>query len=59
MNKLSVINPNAAGIDIGSEFHYVCVPEGCSEPRVRKFACFTKSHSANAKSINPNEYPIT
>lgn len=41
MNKLTIINPNAAGIDIGSEFHYVCVPEGVSESRVRKFGCFT------------------
>jgi transposase len=41
MNTLNIINPNAAGIDVGSEFHYVCVPEGNKEPRVRKFACFT------------------
>ena len=41
MSNINIINPNAAGIDIGSEFHYVCVPSGASEPRVRRFACFT------------------
>lgn len=41
MSTLQIINPNAAGIDVGSEFHYVCVPEGASEPRIRKFRCFT------------------
>ena len=41
MSTLGIINPDSAGIDIGSEFHYVCVPEGRAEPRVRNFACFT------------------
>jgi hypothetical protein len=27
-SKLEIVNPNAAGIDIGSAVHYVCVPEG-------------------------------
>ncbi len=43
MNNFDLINPNAAGIDIGSESHYVCVPEGRAEPRVREFKCFTNS----------------
>jgi transposase len=35
------INPNAAGIDVGSKEHYVAVPEGRDEQSVRTFACFT------------------
>jgi transposase len=36
-----MINPNAAGIDIGSEEHWVAVPEDRDEQPVRKFGCFT------------------
>lgn len=39
--KLSLINPDAAGIDVGSQVHYVCVPQGRCETPVRKFDCFT------------------
>ncbi len=39
--KSSVINPDAAGIDIGSREHYVCVPAYREEKNVRKFAAFT------------------
>lgn len=35
------INSNAAGIDIGSEEHWVAVPEDRDEQPVRKFGCFT------------------
>ncbi len=39
--KLQCINPNAAGIDCGSEAHYVAVgPDRCDEP-VRRFRAFT------------------
>ena len=38
---LHVVNPNAAGIDLGAESHYVSVPEDrCAEP-VRQFGCYT------------------
>lgn len=42
--SLQVANPNAAGIDIGSEEHWVCVPadrapEGTSH--VQRFSCYT------------------
>jgi transposase len=38
---LAVVHPEAAGIDVGNESHYVAVrPDRDSEP-VRKFACFT------------------
>ncbi len=36
-----LINPDAAGIDIGSEEHWVAVPDGRDEYVVRKFGCFT------------------
>ncbi|MDX5507172.1 MULTISPECIES: IS110 family transposase [unclassified Wolbachia] len=40
-SKLKTINLDAAGIDIGSTVHYVCVPEGRDEQRIQKFGCFT------------------
>ena len=39
--KLSVINPDTAGIDIGSKEHYVCVPVDRDAKNVQKFAAFT------------------
>jgi transposase len=39
--KLDIVHPNAAGIDIGAETHYVSVPEDRANPSVRTFACFT------------------
>lgn len=46
--SLSVMHPDTAGIDIGSETHYVAVPEERSEPSVRKFGCFTPDIEAMA-----------
>ncbi|MDE5057039.1 transposase, partial [Wolbachia endosymbiont of Drosophila bicornuta] len=40
--KLEITNPNAAGIDVGSAVHYVCVHEGSDEERIQKFSCFTE-----------------
>ncbi|MBM3838042.1 MAG: IS110 family transposase [Verrucomicrobia bacterium] len=43
--KLPVINPHAAGIDIGSVEHWVCVPEDAvleRESNVRAFGAFTR-----------------
>lgn len=39
--ELSAINPNAAGIDIGADRHWVSVPEGRERENVRSFSCFT------------------
>lgn len=39
--KLKIKYPDAAGIDIGSAVHYVCVPEERDEPCVKKFGSFT------------------
>jgi len=35
------IHPNAAGIDIGAEAHYVAVPPDRATPAVRRFGCLT------------------
>ena len=38
---MHVINHNAAGIDVGSEVHYVAVPPDRDPESVRSFKCFT------------------
>lgn len=44
--KVRVVNPHAAGIDVGSREHYVCTGDG--HP-VRRFACFTEAlHALSA-----------
>jgi transposase len=45
---LQHINVNAAGIDIGSERHFVAVPEGRDEVSVREFGTFTTDLQALA-----------
>jgi transposase len=40
-SELTVVNPNAAGIDLGADYHWVSVPEGRDSLSVRRFACFT------------------
>ncbi len=42
VSQLKMINPDAAGIDIGSTFHYVCVPEDRDQSHIQKFSCFTE-----------------
>lgn len=39
--RVHVINPNAAGINVGSEVHYVAVPPDRDTEPVRSFKCFT------------------
>ena len=39
--KMDCIHPHAAGIDIGSTEHWVCVPSSVTKENVRRFACFT------------------
>jgi len=39
--KLRLLNPNAAGIDVASEVHYVAVPPERCEQSVRSFGSFT------------------
>jgi len=40
--NLNGVHPNAAGIDIGNESHYVAVPPDRDAKPVRQFACFTE-----------------
>lgn len=40
-SELQIVHPDAAGIDIGNEVHYVSVPEGRSPQPVQTFGCFT------------------
>src|SRR5262252_8807096 len=39
--SLEVIHPDAAGIDIGNESHYVAVPPSRDSQSVRRFGCTT------------------
>ena len=40
-SPLDLIQLNAAGIDIGADDHWVCVPSDRAEECVRRFGCFT------------------
>ena len=40
--RLSRVNPNAAGIDVGSRFHVVAIPHDRDEEPVRTFQSFTE-----------------
>jgi len=40
-SKFSTINPNAAGIDVGSQIHVVAVPPDRDDEPVRTFKSFT------------------
>src|SRR5271165_1080656 len=40
-SKLTITNPDAAGIDIGAQVHYVAVPEERAEVSVRSFGAYT------------------
>ena len=46
--NLEVVHPDAAGIDIGNEFHYVAVPSTRDEQPVRRFGCTTAELKAMA-----------
>lgn len=48
-NGLPLLNANVAGIDIGSQTHYVAVPEGRSNPSVKTFGCYTADIQEMAK----------
>ena len=41
INGLPVINPRAAGMDIGSRFHVVAVPSALSDQPIQTFQAFT------------------
>ena len=46
--RLEVIHPDAAGIDIGNESHYVAVPPTRDSQPVRHFGCTTAELKAMA-----------
>jgi len=46
--SLEVIHPDAAGIDIGNESHYVAVPPSRDSQPVRRFGCTTAQLKAMA-----------
>ena len=46
--SLEVIHPDAGGIDIGNESHYVAVPPGRDSQSVRRFGCTTAELKAMA-----------
>lgn len=48
-SSFPMINKDAAGIDIGSEEHWVAVPEDRDEEPVRSFGCFTADLHAMAR----------
>ncbi len=41
LESLTPIKPNAAGIDIGADSHWVSVPADRDEQNVREFSCYT------------------
>lgn len=45
----TIMNPNAAGIDVGSSSHYVAVPPERDERAVREFGCHTSQLQAIAQ----------
>src|SRR6202048_1328531 len=40
-SKLTITHPDAAGIDVGAQIHYVAVPEGRAEVSVRSFGAYS------------------
>ena len=50
--SLEVVHPNAAGIDIGNECHYVAVPPDRDDQPVRRFGCTTAELKAMADWLN-------
>jgi transposase len=40
-SELTVANPNAAAVDVGSQVHYAAVPEGRAEQSVRSFGAYS------------------
>ena len=46
--RLEVVHPDAAGIDIGNESHYVAVPPSRANQSVRQFGCTTAELKAMA-----------
>jgi len=54
-NTLNIINPNAAGIDIGAKEHFVAVPRDRTKEPVRCFQSFTDDLEAMAIWLKENK----
>src|ERR1041385_67989 len=52
--SLEVVHPDAAGIDIGNESHYVAVPPSPNSQPVRRFGCTTAELKAMAGWLKQN-----
>jgi transposase len=52
--SLGVYRLNAAGIDIGSRSHFVAIPEGRSNHKVREFSSFTSDLKEMARWLREN-----
>ena len=50
--KMDIVNPNAAGIDIGSRSHFVAI--GQSESEVKAFGVFSQDHNLLADWLEQN-----
>lgn len=51
--SFQLVNPHAAGIDVGSKSNWVCVGEG--KDQVREFGVFTEDHHALAKWLQSHQ----
>ena len=51
--KMQVINPNAAGIDIGSRSHFVAVGQGAED--VKEFGVYNEDLKAIANWLKENK----
>lgn len=49
--SLEVVHPDAAGVDIGNESHYVAVPPNRDSQAVRRFGCTTAELKAMAHGL--------
>src|SRR5208283_4507422 len=47
--SLHVVHPNAAGIDVGNESHFVSVPAGRDERPIREVGSWTGANQGTAK----------
>jgi transposase len=50
--RLEIVHPDAAGIDIGNESHYVAVPPSRDNQSVRRFGCTTAELKTMAAWLN-------
>lgn len=54
VNAIEIVNPNAAGIDVGSEKHYVAIGPEKSDKPVRSFGCYTPDLEEMARWLKDN-----